>query len=63
MILITQTIHKNTNTKNKEGIFNLIVQDLEKYSSTGQQLAYRDWHRVTSQDEVLTGGGRGGGRW
>eukprot|EP00069_Balaena_mysticetus_P019633 bmy_12318T0 len=31
---------------------------LEKYSSTVQQLAYRVWHRVNRQEELLTGGGR-----
>ena len=35
-------IHKKQiNTKNKENIFNLTVQHLEKYSSTVQQLVYR----------------------
>ena len=46
----------------QENIFNLTVQSLEKYSSTVQQLAYRGWHRVNRQEELLTGGGRGGGR-
>ena len=36
---------------------------LEKYSSTVQQLAYRGWHWVNRQEELLTGGGRGGGKW
>ncbi|XP_054946609.1 threonine aspartase 1 isoform X7 [Physeter macrocephalus] len=35
----------------------------EKYSSTAQQLAYRGWHPVNRQEELLTGGRRGGGRW
>ena len=30
--------------KNKENILNLIVQYLEKYYSSEQQLAYRGWH-------------------
>ena len=30
----------------KKNTFNLIVQYLEKYSSTAQQLASRGWHRV-----------------
>ena len=35
IILFAQVIHKNpTNTQNKENIFNLTVQYLEKYSST-----------------------------
>ena len=63
-MLFTQVIHKKqTNTKNKENILNLTVQYLEKYSSIVQQLAYRGWHRVNRQEELLTGGGRGGGRW
>ena len=37
MIFFTQIIHKK-NTKNKENIFNLTVQYLEKYSSIVQQL-------------------------
>ena len=49
--------------KNKESTFNLIVLYLEKYSSTVQGLAYRGWHRLNRQEELLTGGGRGGGRW
>ena len=44
-------------------MFNLTVQYLEKDSSTAQQLAHRGWHRVNRQEELLTGGGRGGGRW
>ena len=36
---INKLIKKKTNTKNKENIFNLTVQYLEKYSSTVQQLA------------------------
>ena len=51
------------NTKNKENIFNLTVQYLENFSSTLQQLAYQGWHQVNRQEELLTGGGRGGGRW
>ena len=39
-MLFIQIIHKKTtNTKNKENIFNLIVQYLEKYRSTVQGLA------------------------
>ena len=38
-------------------------QYLEKYSGAVQQLAYRGWHSVNRQEELLTGGGRGGGRW
>ena len=49
--------------KNKENIFKLIVQCLEKYSSTVQQLAYRGWHQVNKQEALLMRGGRGGGRW
>ena len=33
-----------TNTKNRESILSLIVQYLEKYSRTLQQLTYRGWH-------------------
>ena len=63
IILFTQIIHKKQTQKNKENIFNLTVQYIEKYSSTVQQLVYRGWHRVNRQEELLTGGGRGGGRW
>ena len=62
-MLFTQIIHKQTNTRNKEKFFNLTVQYLEKYCSIVQQLAYRGWHRVNRKEELLTGGGRGGGRW
>ena len=41
-------------------MFNRIVQDPEKASSTGGLLAYRVWHRVNRREEVLTEGGRGG---
>ena len=34
-----------------------------KHSSTVQQLAYRGWHQVNRQEVLLTGVGRGGGRW
>ena len=46
--------------KNKENSFNLMVQDLDEYSSTVQQLTYRGWHRASRQGELPTGGGR---RW
>ena len=42
---------------------NLIAQYLERYSSPVQQLAHRGWHQETRPEELLTGGGRGGGRW
>ena len=45
------------NTKDKESIFNLTAQYQEKYSTNVQGL-----HQVNRQ-ELLTGGGRGGGRW
>ena len=32
------------NTENKENIFYLTVQYLEKYSSAVQQLVYMGWH-------------------
>ena len=57
-ILFTQIIHKKQTQKNKESIFCLIVQYLEKYSSTVQQLVYRGWHQVNRQEELMTGGGR-----
>ena len=44
-------------------MFNLTVQHLEKYSSIVQQLAYRVWHQVNRQEELLIGGGKRGGRW
>ena len=61
IILFTQITHKNQ-TK-KENILNLTVQPLEKDSSPVQQLACRGWHRVNRPEELLTGGGRAGGRW
>ena len=39
----------------------ITVQYLEKYNSTEQWLAYRGWHQVNRQEELLTGGGRGCG--
>ena len=36
---------------------------VEKCSSTVQRLAYRGWHRVKRQEELLTGGERGDQRW
>ena len=56
-------IIREKQTKNKENISNLTVEYLEKYSSTVQQLAYRGWYQVNRQEELLTGGERGGGRW
>ena len=51
-----------TNTKNKKKFFSSYIQYFRKYSCAGQQLAYRGWHQVSRQGELLTGGGRGGGR-
>ena len=48
----TQIIYLKTNTKNKESLFNLAVQYLEKDSS-----AYRGWRGVNKQEGLLTGGG------
>ena len=48
---------------NKKDIFNLTMRYPEKYSTTVQQLAYWGWHQVNKHEELLTGGGRGGGRW
>ena len=54
MILITQTIHKNTNTKNKDNMCNLTVQYPEKYSTTAgiqglvsseQERGVNEWRR------------------
>ena len=41
----------------------LKTQYLEKYHSTVQPLAHRGWHRENRQEELLTVGGQGGGRW
>ena len=49
-LLFTQIIHKKTNTHTK--MFNLIIQHLEKYHSTVQQLAFRGWHQVNRQEEL-----------
>ena len=46
------------NEHKKENIFNLTVQCLEKYSSTVPQLAFKGWHQVKRQDDLLTGGGK-----
>ena len=46
------------NRLGKKNIFNPIVQDLEKHSSTAQQLASRGWHRVNNREELQPGGGR-----
>ena len=54
-------IHKKQiNTKNKENIFNLTVQHLEKYSSTVRQLVYRSQHLVNRKEELLTEGEESG---
>ena len=45
-----------------QGSHNLAVWYLGKYSDTVQQLAYRCWHPANRKEELLTGGGRGGGR-
>ena len=58
IILFTQIIHK----KKKKKTF-LILQYNVKYNSTAQQLTHRGWHQVNRQEELLMGGGRGGGRW
>ena len=50
-------IRHNLATKETE---NLTVQYFEKHSI--QQLAYRGWHRVNRQEDLLAGGGRGGER-
>ncbi|CAN0525749.1 unnamed protein product [Rangifer tarandus platyrhynchus] len=39
-----RSFKQNVHTNTKLNIFNLIVQDLEKYSSAVQQMAYRSWH-------------------
>ena len=43
-------------------MINLTVECLERYSSRVQQLASRGWHQVDRQEEMLTAGGRPGGR-
>ena len=50
-MLIKQIIHKKH--KNKDSIFNLSVQYLEKYSSTAQQLAHRGWHRTVKKSKMV----------
>ena len=59
--IILSTQMKNKHTQNKDNIFNLTVQYLEKYSSTVQQLA----HGLASSEQArcVTGGGRRGERW
>ena len=60
IILFTQYI-KKTNTQYKT-FFNLIIQHLDKYIALNKQLTYRGWHRGHWQEELLTVGGRRGGR-
>ena len=50
-MLSTQTI--DWKTKQKINIFDLTVQDLEKYSRRVQQPEYRGWHRMKRQEELL----------
>ena len=54
MVDITQT--------QKRICFNLMMCYLEKHGSTVQRLSYRDWSQVKGQEDLLTGGGCGGGR-
>ena len=63
--LITQIIHEQTNRKDKTF---LILQFFEKYSSTGQQLAYiqglassEQAGRVTDEEGEKVGDGRAEG--
>ena len=56
IILFTQIIHKKKKTF-------LILQYNVKNNITTQQLTHRGWHQVNRQEELLMGGGRGGGRW
>ena len=58
-MLFTQIMHK----KIKKTLLVLQYGILEKHSNTEQQLAYMGWCQVNGQEELLTGGGRGGGRW
>ena len=60
--LFTQIKHKKNKYKNKEGIFSFTVQSLGNDSSTIRQLAYRSWHQVNRQEELLMGGSGGGGK-
>ena len=54
---------KNIRPFFKENTSNLTMQYLEKYGSTVQQLVSRGQQQVNGQEELLTGGGREGGRW
>ena len=54
IILFTLITHNKT-----KNIFNLTAQFLE----STVVLAHRDWHQVGRQEELLTGGGTGDGRW
>lgn len=35
----------------------------EKYDSIVQQPTFRGWHRLSRKEELMTGGGKGDGRW
>ena len=54
IILFTLITHNKT-----KNIFNLTAQFLE----STVVLAHRDWHQVGRQEELLTGGGTGDGRY
>eukprot|EP00069_Balaena_mysticetus_P011501 bmy_07152T0 len=58
--IIDVLVRENGVMKHGETVVTVLMsQYLEKCSSTVQQLAYRGWHRVNRQEELLTGGGRG----
>ena len=63
-MLFTQVIIiKKKQTQKITKALNLVVQYLEKYNRTVQQLVYRGWHQVNRQEELLTEEGEGGDRW
>ena len=57
------TFHTNNTYKtNTNNIAFLIIQ-YSTLNSTEQQQAYRGWHQVNRQEELLIGEERGCGRW
>ena len=57
-----QSIGASTSAPDLPMNINLVIQYITKYSST-IHLAYRSWHQVSKQEELLTGRGKENGRW
>ena len=55
------SFHTNNTLKSKPKVKHFSC--FKKYRSTVQQLAHSGRHPVNRQEQLLAGGGRGGGRW